>query len=140
MAAAKRCPDFARILADTAPDAELREQVAICFGEELNRQAFRRCRDATLAEDAAQDALVIAFQSLGTYRGDAPLDHWLKRLVVSACSRLRRGRKNDPNYNRPLDEASPTRPTPADEADPEAEVFLKERISLLQGAWTRSTN
>ena len=118
----------------TRPDAELYEQIAACFQEELGRMAYRRCRDANLAEDAAQDALVIAFESLESYRGDAPIDHWLKRLVTSACSRLKRGRKNSPDYNLPLDESIGSRQDMMDGGKQEVAVLLGERISLLREA------
>lgn len=134
MASKTRCPDFAAILRVTEPDASILEQVASCFHQELNRHASRRCHDQTMAEDVTQDALVTALESLGSFRGDAPLDRWLKRLVVSSCSRMRRGRKNDPAYNLPFDEtlASPGSENPSH--DQEAKVFLDERIALLHEA------
>lgn len=77
---------------------------------------------------------MIAFESLESYRGDAPIDHWLKRLVVSACSRLKRGRKNNPAYNLPLDESIGTRENDTDAGRQEVAVLLEERISLLNEA------
>lgn len=134
MPSGKRCPDFAAILRETEPDAALHEQIANCFRKELTRQAAYRCRDVTLAEDAAHDALVNALQSLNTFRGEASLDHWLRRLVTSSCSRLRRGRKNDPSYNLPFDEHT----APPGEGEvlggQEAEVLVRERLSLLRVA------
>lgn len=129
------CPDFAAILRDAEPDATIFELVAECFQDELGRLAARRCRDDTLAQDAAQDALLAAFESLDTFRGDAPLEHWLKRLVISSCSRLRRGRKNAPAYNLPLDDVtSGKRPAEPVEAGQEAAVLLGERLRLLERA------
>jgi len=132
MSRGKRCPDFAAILRETEPNASLYEQVAQCFQGELTRQAQRRCRDTTLAEDAAQDALVTALEALDTFRGEASLERWLRRLVVSACSRLRRGRKNDPSYNLPFDEEKRARGGGGAELNQEAEVFLKQRVALLR--------
>lgn len=134
MARDERCPDFAAILAEAAPDAALQEQVAECFRGELGRLARARCSDWSLAEDAAQDALINALQSLGTFRGDAPIDHWLSRLVVSACSRLRRGRKNDPAFNLPLDARAESIGPPSELSEQEAKVFLDERIAILKKA------
>lgn len=134
MVAGARCPDFAAILREAPPDGSVRELLAGCFHEELGRQARRRCRDEALAEDAAQEALLTALESLGAFRGDGSLEGWLRRLVVSACSRLRRGRKNDPAWNRPLDEAGES--SAAATADPgqESAVLLAERIQLLEEA------
>jgi RNA polymerase sigma-70 factor (ECF subfamily) len=129
------CPDFVAILRDAAPDATIFELVAECFQDELGRLAARRCRDDALAQDAAQDALLTAIESLDTFRGEAPLDHWLKRLVVSSCARLRRGRKNAPAYNVPLDDMPPEkRPGEPVEASQEAAVLLSERLRLLERA------
>lgn len=133
MASSERCPDFAALLREAEADAALYEQIAQCFHGELSRQARRRCGDETLAEDAAQDALVLALESLDSFRGDAPIDHWLKRLVVSACARLRRGRKNDPGYNRPLDEVGPVAASDG-RADGEVAAMLSERVALLREA------
>jgi RNA polymerase sigma-70 factor (ECF subfamily) len=55
--------------------------------------ALRTCGDAEEAADALQDALVAAFRSAATYRGDAAVTTWLHRVVVNAClDRMRRNR------------------------------------------------
>jgi len=130
----KRCPDFARILRDTPPTAALREQVASCFYKEMKRIAMRRCGDAAMAEDAHHDALAAALTGLGSYRGDGPLVHWLSRLVRTACSRLRRGRKNDPDYNRPLDDLLPEQEADPSAGSQELQTLLGERLGLLAAA------
>lgn len=38
--------------------------------------------DATEAEDAAQDAFLLAYRKIGSYRGDGPLGGWLMRIAV----------------------------------------------------------
>ncbi len=38
--------------------------------------------DPTDAEDAAQDAFLIAYRKLGTFRGDGPLGGWLMRIAI----------------------------------------------------------
>src|SRR5690242_9578209 len=45
------------------------------------------------AEDAAQDAFTIAFDTIGAFRGDARFWTWLYRITVNQClQRRRRGR------------------------------------------------
>jgi RNA polymerase sigma-70 factor (ECF subfamily) len=46
--------------------------------------------NAEEAEDAAQEAFIHAFRSLGSYRGDARFYTWLYRIVVRACLDRRR--------------------------------------------------
>jgi RNA polymerase sigma-70 factor (ECF subfamily) len=130
------CPDFAEILRDAPADASIREQVASCFYEEMARTARRVCRDGVLAEDALQEAMHVGLRKLDTYRGDAPLDHWLRRLVTSACNRLRRGRKNDPRLHVPFEpgQQGPTSAATATAPEQEVGVLLGERLSLLAEA------
>jgi len=45
------------------------------------------------AEDAAQEAFVIAYRSLATWRGDGPLGGWLCRIAVRIALRRASGRK-----------------------------------------------
>jgi RNA polymerase sigma-70 factor (ECF subfamily) len=115
------------MLKTAPPDELLREQIVRCFSAELTRFARFRCGDDSLGSDAFQESMVSMMQALPSYRGDAPILSWLRRLVVSACSRLRRGRRNDPAFNRPLDEA----PEMAEEQRQEMRLMLQERVSLL---------
>lgn len=52
--------------------------------------ALRLVDDASLAEDLVQDTFLKALQTLGGYRGEAPLRAWLKRVTTHlAIDRLR---------------------------------------------------
>jgi RNA polymerase sigma-70 factor, ECF subfamily len=52
--------------------------------------ALRTLGDREEAADALQDALLSAYRSAGSYRGDARVTTWLHRVVVNAClDRLR---------------------------------------------------
>ena len=50
-------------------------------------------RDADLADDAAQDALVRAWRDLPTLRDVERFDAWLYRLVVHSCADIGRRRR-----------------------------------------------
>jgi RNA polymerase sigma-70 factor (ECF subfamily) len=50
-------------------------------------------RDAELAEDATQEALVRAWRDLPTLRDVARFDAWLYRLIVRACADVGRHRR-----------------------------------------------
>ena len=69
------------------------------FGELLARTeprilglAWRILGDRDLARDAAQEAYLRAFRSLGTYRRSDPFEPWLVRITVNACYDLARKR------------------------------------------------
>jgi len=134
MTAEKKCEDLDRLVQEGATDeTELMEAVATCLGEEIRRFAQARCGSARGdVEDISQDVLLAAQRYLSSFRGEASLRTWLYRLVLSACSRRRRGRKNDPKLHRPLDEVGALEPAHA--TDPEAELLVSERLVALQAA------
>jgi RNA polymerase sigma-70 factor (ECF subfamily) len=47
--------------------------------------AARFARDDHQLDDIAQEVFVRVFRNLGKFRGDAPFEHWLARITVSAC-------------------------------------------------------
>jgi RNA polymerase sigma-70 factor (ECF subfamily) len=60
-----------------------------------NRQLYRLARaalrDDTEAQDALQNAYLLAYRSIAKFRGDAALSTWLSRLVLNEClGRMRR--------------------------------------------------
>ena len=70
----------------------------MAFGELVDRHsgaAYRMARAALGspqdAEDAAQDAFVLAYQKLGTFRGDASFKTWLMTIVWRQAINQRRG-------------------------------------------------
>jgi RNA polymerase sigma-70 factor (ECF subfamily) len=70
-----------------------------CYGERLFAIGRRHCRSLEDAEDAVQEALLSAGKKLESWRGDAPLEAWVGRMVANACHKLTRGRKNDPTLH-----------------------------------------
>ncbi len=106
--------------------------MASCFHEEILRVAKQRCRDDILAEDTSQEALIVALEALGSFRGEAPLRTWLRRIVSTACSRMRRGKAKKPDSNIPID-AVPAEELPSVQgADQEMAMLLHERLELLE--------
>ncbi|MES2113669.1 MAG: RNA polymerase sigma factor, partial [Pseudomonadota bacterium] len=64
------------------------------YNRSLYRAARSILRDDAEAEDALQDAYLLAFRAIGQYRADARLGTWLTRIVVNeALARARRGRR-----------------------------------------------
>ena len=82
-------------------DLEALERMTRCYGERLLSVGRRRCRSEEEAQDAVQDALLSAGIHLTSFRGDGSLEGWLVRMVINACHRMRRGRKNNPELHEP---------------------------------------
>jgi RNA polymerase sigma-70 factor (ECF subfamily) len=57
------------------------------------RTCYRVLGSLPEAEDAAQEAFVIAFRSLGTWRGDGPFGAWIARIAVRLAVRQASRRK-----------------------------------------------
>ena len=112
-----------------AGDLEAVDRMARCYGERLLAAARRYCRSEPDAQDAFQDALLTAWHARDSYRGEGRLDGWMVRLVASACSRMRRGRKNAPSLHVPNDELST-----GEAESPEQQAFQGELAEALRDA------
>jgi RNA polymerase sigma-70 factor (ECF subfamily) len=69
-----------------------------CFAELVRKYqprifatARRYARREDEVEDIVQEVFLKAFQKLGTFRGEAPFEHWLMRLAVHTCYDFLRG-------------------------------------------------
>jgi RNA polymerase sigma-70 factor (ECF subfamily) len=112
-----------------AGDAAALERITRCYLDRLMGVGLCACRDPHAAQDAVQDAMVSAAQHLHQFRGDGSVEAWIARMVVNACRCGQRGRKNDPNWNRQLDED----PRPAEE-DPARELERRQLAAALARA------
>ena len=88
---------------DEAAFAELTNAI----GDRLYRVAFGILRDASLAEDAAQHALVEVWRHLPQLRDPARFDAWAYRTLVRSCHRERR---RTPFVSALTDQDHPTAP------------------------------
>ena len=57
--------------------------------------ARRYARRESEVEDIAQEVWLKAFSKLGSFRGDAPFEHWLMRLTVRTCYDFLRGHQRN---------------------------------------------
>jgi RNA polymerase sigma-70 factor (ECF subfamily) len=88
--------------AETLDDAQLARRVAVMdhdacrqlmrrYNQVLFRTARAILKDDAEAEDALQDAYMLAFGAIGNFRGDSKLSTWLVRIVANeALGRLRK--------------------------------------------------
>ena len=112
--------------------------------EAVVRSCYRVLGDLSEAEDAAQEAFVIAYRSLATWRGDGPFGAWLGRIAVRVALRSATRRRPvtwrtptgatgdaDPAVDRALERASvAARPT----MDPASLAVQAERVAEIRSA------
>src|SRR6266581_1286178 len=79
-----------------------------------------------LAEDAAQEAFIAAWRSLNQLREPAAFPGWLKRIVLTQCSRLTRGKQLELV---PLEAAAALPSTEPDPYHAAEQSALRERVS-----------
>ena len=94
----------------------------------VTRVIFRMCSDLQLAEDAAQETFLQAWQHLPSYRPGMPLRSWLYRIAVNAAiDMLRRNKRILPSSleDMPLQDPAP---------GPETIATREERIAFIQKA------
>jgi RNA polymerase sigma factor (sigma-70 family) len=88
------------IIRATDPDAALAEKHdAFCelvrrFQDMAYACAYAVLGDFHLAEDAAQEAFISAWQKLGQLREPEAFPGWLRRVVLTECNRLTRGKRS----------------------------------------------
>jgi len=90
--------------------------------------ALRTLADREEAADALQDALLSAYRSAGSYRGEARVTTWLHRVVVNAC--LDRVRRRQARPTVPL----PEQGTPGEWADPRDALTERETALEVEAA------
>jgi RNA polymerase sigma-70 factor (ECF subfamily) len=84
------------------PDTEIARRIALGdrdafqllmrrYNQTLYRTARSILRDDAEAEDAVQEAYLLAYRAIGAFRGDAKLSTWLIRIVVNEA--IARSRK-----------------------------------------------
>ena len=89
---------------------------------------YRMCGDVLIAEDAAQETFIRAWQNLSTYRPQMPLRNWLYRIAFNASmDMLRKEKRILPNNIEDLQLAD-------ESPGPELLVSQQERITLIQNA------
>ena len=89
---------------------------------------YRMCGDTLIAEDAAQETFIRAWQNLSSYRPQTPLRNWLYRIAFNAgMDMLRKNRRILPDD---IDDMQLTDGAPG----PESLVSQQERTDMVQKA------
>jgi RNA polymerase sigma-70 factor (ECF subfamily) len=98
----------------------------------LVRACHRVLGDLHEAEDVTQEALVIAYRSLATWRGDGPLGAWLARIAVRLAVR-RAARRKSVTWIEPDDSGAGMLAAPGS-ADPAIAALRSERTASIRAA------
>lgn len=89
--------------------------------------------DPSEAEDAAQDAFLVAYRKLGSFRGDGPLGGWLMRIAIREAHR--RSQRRRPMMSLEPERASDSSTqTLGSSPDPATILEVDERQRSLQAA------
>lgn len=127
----------ALVLKATDSKATLAEQHA-AFGELVRlfqdmayACAYAVLGDFCLAEDAAQEAFITAWQKLRQLRQPEAFPGWFRRIVLTECNRLTRGKRL---RTAPLDDGVSI---PSADADPRADMEMEEVKRAVSAAIKR---
>ncbi|TMG77120.1 MAG: RNA polymerase sigma factor [Betaproteobacteria bacterium] len=150
---------------DKLPDAELARRVAAQdheafrvlmrrYNQRLYRTARSVLKDDAEAEDAVQEAYLLAYRAIGRFRGEAKLSTWLVRIVVNeAVTRLRKrnrgaevillesGAEQEHGYGgENMEQETPEQPEPSERPEraalrSETRRLLEAKIDDLPGAF-----
>ena len=105
------------------------EEVLARVAPSVHRFSTRMCRNVHDAEDVLQDTLLSVANHLGEFEGRSSLTSWVFALTRSACTRRRRGLKNQP----PLSDAHLMR-TEDHAPSPESQAADQELATALSKA------
>lgn len=130
-------------------DEEAFAQLVGPHRRELSVHCYRILGSIQDAEDALQEALLAAWQGLGSFAERASIRTWLFRIATNRCLNMLRTASRRPPMNTPLRELAPPEPTrlgevvwlepypdvllselPDDKPGPEARYEAREAISL----------
>lgn len=118
--------DRSLVLRAQSGDREAFSTLIVASLSRLKRVARLILRDADRAEDAVQDALVMAWRDLRGLRDPDRFEAWLHRLLVHACySQARRYRRREVRELRQTPFAEPTSP------DSQSAVALHDQIERV---------
>jgi RNA polymerase sigma-70 factor (ECF subfamily) len=76
-------------------DAASFEPLVAKYSPRVFGTARRYARRESEVEDIAQEVWLKAFEKLGSFRGEAPFEHWLMRLAVRICYDFLRGHQRN---------------------------------------------
>lgn len=115
-----------------AGDPGAMERVLAEVAPSVHRFGMRMCRHADDADEVLQDTLLAIANNLPAFEGRSSLSSWVFTLARTACTRRRRGLKNQPFV------ADDSAPEPIDErASPEDAALQRDLQARVNNAIDR---
>src|SRR3954470_19924844 len=71
------------------------EPLVVKYSPRVFATARRYARRESEVEDIVQEIWLKSFNKLGSFRGEAPFEHWLMRLTVRTCYDFLRGHQRN---------------------------------------------
>ena len=87
--------DWSDVAASVGGDEEAYGRLVRRYEKPITGLLWRFTRDPTQCEELVQQVFVEAYFSLKTYRGDAPLLHWLRKIATRTGYRFWREKSKD---------------------------------------------
>jgi RNA polymerase sigma-70 factor (ECF subfamily) len=88
--------DWLDVTASVRGDEDAYERLVRRYEKQITGLLWRFTRDPVQCEELVQQVFVEAYFSLKTYRGDAPLLHWLRRIATRTGYRFWREKAKEP--------------------------------------------
>jgi RNA polymerase sigma-70 factor, ECF subfamily len=134
--------EAALITAALRGDASSFEPLVEKYSPRLFATARRYARRDSEVEDIVQEIWIKAYQKLGSFRGDAPFEHWLMRLAVRTCYDFLRAHQRNredsfselPEPEREWLDGFAARPEAADERSEAARQLIQRILAELSPA------
>jgi RNA polymerase sigma-70 factor (ECF subfamily) len=126
--------DWLDVKASVRGDEDAYERLVRRYEKQITGLLWRFTRDPVQCEELVQQVFVEAYFSLKTYRGDAPLLHWLRRIATRTGYRFWREKAREPQEI-PLPDFEIMEQIEAQE--PEERIDPAEAAALLQALLAR---
>ncbi len=126
--------DWSDVAASVRGDDEAYGRLVRRYEKPITGLLWRFTRDAVQCEELVQQVFVEAYFSLKTYRGDAPLLHWLRKIATRTGYRYWREKAKEPQETSlpELDVLEEIQAVEEDRIDPaEAAAVLHSLLSRL---------
>jgi RNA polymerase sigma-70 factor (ECF subfamily) len=96
-----------------AGDGPAFQELTEPYRSELQAHCYRMLASAQDAEDAVQDTMLAAWQSLGSFQERASLRTWLYRIATNRCLNVLRAASRRPAVQVPAGQGDPAKPPAA---------------------------